>query len=151
MSKLFSDETLAHYGTKDMKWGYNDGKLNGKRRAGQGVKSPSEVTSTNPNYVPLDLDTDIKLAFQELGESLVDRFFGINFYDDKRNLEEKVKDPLGISDSERIKFAKNQYADNKIKDYWRSQKYKAIRQKLQNLPITEPYSKKDEEYIKNYK
>lgn len=49
------------------------------------------------------------------------------------------------------KFEDDQNYSKINRDYWRSQKYKAIRQKLKNLPITETHRETDKDFIENYK
>ena len=48
-------KSLYHKGTKGMKWGYNEGKRNGKRTAGEGP-SFSDLMKIVPGDTPIDYD-----------------------------------------------------------------------------------------------
>lgn len=151
MCKLFSDDIILHTGAKDMKWGYNKGKSNGKRRAGEKISNPSNAMHENPNYKPLSLEKDAILFLQETGERILDDFFNIKIYKDNRSFGEQLRDPLGFEDKNKKKIEDDQNYSKINRDYWRSQKYKAIRQKLKNLPITETHRETDKDFIENYK
>lgn len=51
-------------GKKGMKWGYNDGKPNGKRKAGDKIQSSSEVDLPE-NYSKLSLEDELLIGLQE--------------------------------------------------------------------------------------
>lgn len=54
------EEIIKHYGTSGMKWGFNDGKPNGKRKAGSDLKEE------------LEEKVDVALGTDKIGKELGD-------------------------------------------------------------------------------